>query len=816
MSNSASTSKHASTHNDVLPLNEVSDQAVGGKARGLAELIQLGLPVPPGFVILNAQADRVPQSLQAHFDGLQGPVAVRSSALAEDGETESFAGQFDTFLNVDSFTALTRAINDCVASLSTSRAKAYQQGGGEQEATMNIVVQSMVNARAAGVVFTADPVSGRHNRMVIDSVHGLGESLVSGEATPDHFVLAPDNSIVERSIVDDNPSITDEELRHIAAGARAAASNAGMPLDLEWAIDHNGELYWLQARPITTLGVDLNDGHTPIPADHVITRCNVGEMMPGPVCPLTFSVQGRAIEHGMQYMHTCYAGRPAITDEWTQINLFYGHMFINLSGSLQAGRTVSFNTAETTAASVCGRIIPELKDPENRRLLPIRWLGSMKFFRFCMQAAKYTAAFDSRFRHFHIAYTDSSASMIEEMEAKFPWLCETNEVHLRTSAYSGVMEAIIQSIVTGKAKDGDPNEIAERQAEAARLLAGASDVESAVMVDQLDGILDLLAEDEPAAQNFSDASSAMALAWLNSPPSGAVGKRFQEFLQRHGHRGYRELCVRSLAWADEPERLVESMQASIASRLSGVYRPKNTEIVDLNSQPAILKYLLPKAHDAIRLREQTKSSLVLCTHKLQGGYRHLGTLLHEEGKLPDPDLVFFMSREELSAFCRAADEDTHDDMVELCLKRRKALDFQALLEFDDVSVGPAEPRDHTPPLHPENGELIGRPVSRGVVEGHARVATTLAEAAKLKHGEILVSEITDIGWTPYFSLIAGLATDVGSAVSHGAVIAREYGLPAIVNLQVATKIVKTGDLVQLDADRGILRILDHRNSDAHD
>lgn len=814
MSNSASTRSSLPGRSYLLPLDQAAGQAVGGKAHGLAELINLGLRVPKGFVILNAHAESLPENLEEHYEGLTGPVAVRSSALAEDGDSESFAGQFDTYLNVDSFSALKDAIIRCVESLHTARAQAYQLRSGEQETTMNIVVQSMVDARAAGVVFTADPVSGRHDRMVVDSVPGLGEALVSGETTPDHFVLTPDDKVLERSLAsDDEASINDSELQSIADGARKAATNAAGPLDLEWAIDQSGELFWLQARPITTLGVDLNDGCTPIPEDQVITRCNVGEMMPGPVCPLTFSVQGRAIEHGMQYMHTQYAGRPAITDEWTQINLFYGHMFINLTGSLDAGRNVSFNTAENTAAGVCGRVIPELKDPENRRLLPMRWLGSLRFFRFCMQAAKYTAEFDSRFRHFHIAYTDNSETMMTEMEAKFPWLCEMNQVHLRTSAYSGVMEAIIQSIVTGKAKGPAAENTAELQAEAARLLAGASDVESAVMVEQLDGILDLLAEDQTAAENFSDASSAVALAWLSKPQSAAVGQRFREFLQRHGHRGYRELCVRSEAWVDQPERLVESMQASIASRLSGVYTPKNIESVDFNSLPKILKYLLPKAHDAIRLREQTKSALVLCTHKLQLGYQHLGRLLHQENKLPDADLVFFMSREELSSFCQHHNEE----MIALCEKRRKALEFQELLEFDDVYVGGAEPRDLAPIVNHAQGELIGRPVSRGIVQGRARVATTLADAAQLKHGEILVSKITDIGWTPYFSLIAGLATDVGSAVSHGAVIAREYGLPAIVNLQVATKLVKTGDLIQLDADRGILKVLDdHNGSNTND
>ena len=126
------------------------------------------------------------------------------------------------------------------------------------------------------------------------------------------------------------------------------------------------------------------------------------------------------------------------------------------------------------------------------------------------------------------------------------------------------------------------------------------------------------------------------------------------------------------------------------------------------------------------------------------------------------------------------------------------------MEFDDVYVGKPEPLVWEPSQDTKDGELAGRPVSRGIVEGTARVALTIQEAAELQPGEILIAPITDIGWTPYFSLIAGLATDVGSAVSHGAVIAREYGLPAIVNLRQATRMFKTGDQVRLDADKGIL------------
>lgn len=153
-----------------------------------------------------------------------------------------------------------------------------------------------------------------------------------------------------------------------------------------------------------------------------------------------------------------------------------------------------------------------------------------------------------------------------------------------------------------------------------------------------------------------------------------------------------------------------------------------------------------------------------------------------EGILPDADLVYFFSTSELSAFIRNPD----DSVVEHALARRSALDFQQQFEFPEISVGLPQPLE-SQPLDIADGVLQGRPASRGVVEGVVRVAHTLQEAALLKPGEILVTPITDIGWTPYFSLIGGLVTDLGSSVSHGTVIAREYGLPCVVNTRHATR-----------------------------
>jgi len=794
----------------IVSLDEISDRTgdrpMGGKAEGLSQLVRMGLPVPSAFVILDAQADVFPANLLNHYQRIGGGrVAVRSSALGEDGEETSFAGQFDTFLNVEGEADLRRAIGDCVASLSGREARAYghEKGRADPE-SMCVVVQAMVDPQAAGVLFSADPVSGRHDRLVVDAVRGLGESLVSGDVTPDHYVLNSENAVVRQELVTKESILTHEQLCSLALGARKAAQGLGKPVDMEWAIDGDGAIQWLQARPITTLGGDLNADFTPISRGDVITRCNVGEMMPGPVCPLTFSTQGRAIEHGMQHMQVCYGGRPAITSEWTQINLFFGHMFINLTGGLEASRFVSITSAETIGQSVCGRVIPELRDPPNKKSLPRRILGTLQFIRYCLKATKTIAEFDSRFRHFHLRYCDDSLGMVKEMERKFPWLLEADEVHLRSSAYSGLMEGVVQGVVVNRDSDSDSNRAAAQQAEAARLLAGASHVESAMMVEQLDEVVDTIAQDRAQAEKFRSASAEEALGWLQDSESGAAGIGFRSFLRHHGHRGYRELCVREKSWADEPQQVVQTMQASISARIAGDYQPKKVAPVSLSKLSLALRFLVPRAHLAIRQREQTKSMLVDATYRLKCGYRYLGVLLEREGALPDADLVFFLSREELSEFCRRPTADWVDRMV----LRRRALDFQQKLEFDDVYIGSAEPREAATPITTAAGEYAGRPVSRGVVEGRARVATTLDEAASLEPGEILISHITDIGWTPYFSLIAGLATDVGSAVSHGAVIAREYGLPAIVNLGVVTRVVGTGDWVRLDADKGLLTVVE--------
>jgi phosphohistidine swiveling domain-containing protein len=784
---------------EICTLTEITDASAGGKAYGLARLLAMGLPVPPAFVLRNACADVFPDRLdQAYRDLGQEAVAVRSSALGEDGTDASFAGQYDTVLNVRGPEELRAAIQCCVASVSNEHARSYlQDQTGSDSATMNVVVQAMVNARAAGVVFTADPVSARRDLLVIDAVAGLGEALVSGEATPDHYGVHSSGSIVRRQLTAATALLSDEEILLIAKGARAAAAHEGQPLDLEWAIDQDGTLYWLQARAITTLPEDLNEFDTVLPRpDDVLTISNVSEMMPGAVCPLTGSFTGWGIDYGLQHMQVIVGARPDIDKDWQVTAWAYGHLLLNMSGSAVMSSAVLGSTVEQTGQALCGRIIPELKAFPPQPFLR-RVINTGKLLVYCLRAPAVVDRFGEELDAFVIHNGFDSKAMWRELEEKSEFFDHSMAVHIQSSALSGFLCTIVENMVSSKSNDST----SEEQGEAVRLLAGATGVESAVMLEQLDSLIDRVVEHPDAQQAFQQATVADALSWLRNEPT--LAPIFATFLSDNGHRGYRELCMRDPAWRDDPSPLIQSMQASVHARfVTGGRKSLVTANIDLSSLSRGLRWVLPKAHNAIRRREHTKSQLVEVAHRFKSAFRHLGKLLQEEGILPDADLVNFFSVKELPGFIACPEPAA----VDRAIARREALIYQQQFEFPEISVGlpqPMEARQSTI----TDGVLQGRPASRGIVEGIARVAITLAEAAKLQPGEILITPITDIGWTPYFSLIGGLVTDLGSSVSHGAVIAREYGLPCIVNSREGTRFFNTGDHIRLDGDKGTVQRL---------
>ncbi|MGK2853489.1 MAG: PEP-utilizing enzyme, partial [Microbacteriaceae bacterium] len=480
-----------------------------------------------------------------------------------------------------------------------------------------------------------------------------------------------------------------------------------------------------------------------------------------------------------------------------QVGYFYGHMFLNMTEGTALSSGILGNSLEQFSMSICGRVVDELeaKPPET---LARRLVNTVRLTAHALSAGPAIRRLRAQIAGFSIPTSNDPRLVLQQLESGVELYCDVTLTHVRSSSRAAVAANILESSLVRQAvKNGRPED--DGRAEAMRLMAGASDVESAMMLDELQAVVRAIAADTVISERFLSATPEDAVTTLRGAdvPSGVA---LRQFLIRHGHRGYRELCMRDPSWAEDPAGLGAMMQVMLAAALDPAEQgPVHSETHAPTS--AAIKLLARLARGGARGREDTKSKMALMAHALKRGYRHLGEVLVRTGQLPDADLVFFFDRGELP---RLVDCEDSSGLVQRALQRRSALAFQDSLEFDDVSVGRPSPVVAPPPSASGDDQILGRPASRGSVEGIVRVAKSIQDARNVQRGEILVAPVTDVGWTPYFTVIAALVTDIGSSVSHGAVVAREYGLPCVVNTLVATRVLKTGDRVRVDGDRGLV------------
>ncbi len=708
---------------ECIPLEVVSGEAVGGKAEGLVRLLGYGFDVPSGFVVMGATSGNLPDDLDVHYERIgAGKVAVRSSAIGEDSGEASFAGQYETVLNVEGPEALRAAIEDCLRSLENARAVAYRdEKTGQSEVQMNIVVQQMVDARAAGVLFSVNPVNARRDQVVIDAVAGLGEALVSGHATPDHWLLARDGSVFESDIHGDDAVLNEAELTALLDGALRAEERYGAPLDMEWAIDQSGAIRWLQARPITQLPADPNELDTdPNPSD-VYTWCNIGEMMPGAVTPLTYSITGRGIDIGMQRSYRRMGANIPHDEGVRYVGTFYGHIFLNLSTLSELSAAVAGSTKTQMCIALCGRDVDEVADPEPEPTLRRAFNGA-RYFAILLAASKHRRDLDALLANLDLPKLETARQMYHAIDENLPKVWRAYDLHLMSSSSSGALSPILLGVLS---KGREPTQ--EHHAQVAEMLAGAKNVESADIAEGVERVIDRLLENPESEEAFASAEPGAALAWLRSGGASDAGEEFRRYLDRHGHRAVRELELRQKGWAVDPAPLIASLQSGLRARLQRgrTHRPATQHGSSAQDHP-ILRRLLPLAHAAIRTREHTKSGLVAVTTVFKHAYRALGSLMAEEGRLADEDAVFFLTHQELGELLRGRQE-----LADLALSRRQVIDYQMPLHFPEVFSNRPEPL-RLQPIEGEDGALVGKPVSRGTVTGRARVVETLEEAASCR------------------------------------------------------------------------------------
>ena len=763
---------------------------VGGKAKGLDLLIRQHFNVPKGFVI--TEIDQIDEeAVYQAFDALNvKQVSVRSSASNEDQSVASNAGQYETCLFVDRLHLL-ESVQKCLDSLNSHRVKDYAQHFDLSQGTMNIVVQEMVDSDKAGVMFTASPNNG--SAILMEAVEGQGENLVSGQVAAHRYEISRK---CYRSCSDD--LLNEDEIKQLYETGKKIRTTFGEEKDIEWAMK-DGKLFLLQMRPITTEIIDIEEfDRDDDVSRHLFTKRNVGEMMPGAVTPLTLSTSAKAIDYGMRYM-LCIAGvykTPYEEKPLRLISSISGHLFFDMNLLYNMHAKVAIANPQSMNLSIMGEYhdYPPITVPYANPF--VRFFNSFKFFKFVYSGHGAMKKFDALLTKVHFAETSSCRELYKSIDANLAYLDESLIYHYASSAYSGRTTSTLYMMLDKEFPDKK-----EYQAFLSHLLTNIPNIESADILSRLQDLAMLIKKQEPKAVDFG---AERLLEYIKG--NEETNAKYQDFLAHHGHRCIKEAEMRNKPWRADEMPLINYLLCIIKSPMNLVQKEEN---IDYRKEFAFIKNPLlksasisfaKKARQAVVDREYTKSRLIEIIDLFKTQYVCLADLLVADHLLSDTDLIYFLTHDEIG---KLIEGDTH--LLPLAIRRRKAYAIQEGLSFDDIYIG--KPIAEVFDVEPSDGVMKGVPVSNGECEGVVHIVYSPDDANTLQKGEIMVARFTDIGWTPYYSIVNGLITEIGSSLSHGAVVAREYGLPTIVNVKGATKILKNGDRIKMNATKGTIEII---------
>ena len=759
--------------------------SVGGKAKGLDMLVRHGFTVPKGFVITNTDQIDEEAIYQAFDDMKAEKVSVRSSASNEDQSSASNAGQYETCLFVDR-SHLMESVKKCLESLNSRRVEDYARHFELKQGTMNIVVQEMIDSDKAGVLFTAGPNNG--SAILIEAVSGQGENLVSGQVTAHRYEISRK---YYRPCSDD--LLNEDEIKRLYETGKKIRTVFAEEKDLEWAI-HNGQLYLLQMRPITTEIIDIEEfDRDDDLSGHLFTKRNVGEMMPGAVTPLTLSTSAKAIDYGMRYMlyKAGVYSSPYEEKPLRLISSISGHLFFDMNLLYNMYTKVGIANPQSMNLSIMGEYhdYPPITAKFSNPI--VRGINSVKFLRYVMSGRRAMKRFDTMLTKVHFAETTSYQELYRSIDHNLAYLDESLIYHYASSSSSGSATSTLYMMLDKYFPDKK-----KYQSFLSHLLTNIPNIESADILSCLQEMAALIKKRDPKAVDFS---AGELLEFIKN--DAETNAKYQDFLARHGHRCIKEAEMRNKPWREDELPLMNYLQSIINSPMKLV---QSEEKIDLRKEFAFIRNPLLKrasivfakrARQAVVDREYTKSQLIQIIDLFKQQYARLAELMMTANVLTDTDLIYFLTHSEIG---KLIDGDT--TLLAVAERRRKAYAIQENLSFDDIYIG--KPTADVFDVGQNDGVMKGVPVSNGECEGIVRVVYSIDDANKLQKGEIMVARFTDIGWTPYYSIVNGMITEIGSSLSHGAVVAREYGLPAIVNMKGATKLLKNGDRIRMDAGKG--------------
>ncbi|XP_059048058.1 putative phosphoenolpyruvate synthase [Achroia grisella] len=765
---------------------------------------------------------------------LEQRFAVRSSAVGEDSETLSAAGQNETILGCTSDEHVLRAVQKCWASMFAFTSAYYRRQNGQPCACGGgVVVQALVEPHAAGVMFTRHPDRGDASRLLITANYGLGETVVSGSVEPDTIIVkrsegnplsiikielgsktqrvttasdgvtTEDVPEAERAI----PCLSEIEALKLAQLGVAQEELWGAGRDIEWAITKNG-MYLLQARPITSLErwteeELLHELDTPILSDEDLTTfANTGEVLPKPLTPLTVDLVMRPLISGMTDIISTnmepFEDGVVFTHNRTGLAL-YNTTYRNMP------KKININIRMSEMA-VHGRKVADqnIVDTALRRRTP-DWTYTVQIIKTllkCLFTSKRKMEDNIKLASAMNIQMDSNdpLQMFKILLNQQDIMSRLSWNHTVTSTASTSSQFIAMSVLLEGASDFT----AEHCTEISKLLSSGDVLSAEVPL----GLAKLARQLEHSGKldQFKALDPKEAIRWLmtNLPN---VHLEVLEFLKVHGHRAIMEFDMVTKPWVLVPEELMTILQNMKVTEKDNQEKKSDAEVIASLTTPKkartrkVLSWVLPLCRRTVRHREATKANLILGIHKLRLAAIELGKQMVRLWYLPHHDLVFFFQAQELVNYITNRDPA----LLRKAMQRQQYYPKWCKLKFAEINTGWVHPLPaREPSVTAGDVKLEATSVFGGEVIARACVVKDLSEVHQLQQGDVLITHATDIGWSPYFPLLTGIVTELGGLISHGAVIAREYGLPCIVGAMDATDIFKTGDIVRLSGTKGLI------------
>ncbi len=829
--------------------NEIhAPNVTGNKAANLAKLKNAGFAVP-SFVTIRSTAfsesalqqdDLLEEELIAAHSLLQvgdALLAVRSSAIDEDGDATSFAGQLDTFLNVNKEWVITAARSVWLSG-SSERLQTYCKGMGVEKAAGGpaIIVQKMVDAKVAGVAFSADPVSGCRSTVVINAVEGLADRLVSGEM-PGELVYVNDSGSIRRHNDAQNADLSDHILIDIARQAREIEALFGCPQDIEWA--HDGtQLFILQARPITTLPEETSQGNL-----RIWDNSNIAESYQGVTTPLTFSFAAKAYEH--VYIHFCHL--MGVPEERIQANrqifprmlgFIRGRIYYNLVNwyrllALLPGFQVNrpfmeqmMGVKEELPAQIVEQVLADNKVSAVKANLNFLISLSAMLIRF-VNLKREIAAFQN---HFDTTVggvpKDLSTLSADELTKIYRGL----EGKLLTSWDAPLVNDFFAMIFFGLLGSLSKKWFSSESFSHHGLLVHTGGIISAEPARLIKAMASVVRQDQQLCDLLNHGSLLQIERRLSD--GGQFGKMFNDYLNRFGDRCFNELKLESPTLNDNPLPLLRNIGAMAATRfLSNSNSAESLTVAENESaktqiaklpplKKLVFNFVTDQAVERIRWRENLRFERTRLFGLVRKIFLELGKRFQEEGVLHSKNDIFYLEVEEVLNFVEG--KSTTANLAELAdLRHRESQAFKnepappnrivtrsAVIPEPVKTQGPAA--DSADDFFEEKRGLGCSP---GVVRGRVRIVREPATAQPLED-EILIAERTDPGWIVLFTQAKGIIVEYGSLLSHTAIVSRELGIPAIVSASGVMDWLADGDLIEFDGKTG--RIQKISSSKEHD